>query len=260
MGTYADTLLTSGESVLLRQRQHWLALLLDSRVALALWVIAGALLLILLVFNVSGTAGQVLGYLVLITVAAGLVVLAYRWWKWRTEEYLVTTRRLLKVSGIINKRSADSSLEKINDAILEENLIGRMLGYGDLDILTAADVAIDRYRMLNRAKDFKKRMLAAKHALETGEEYREVRAAPPPQRMAPPPAAVPPAPAPAAAPVGTAPVSVPPSAPPPTRVVDRADTPDEVASTLANLAQLRDSGAISATEYEAKKQELLGRL
>jgi hypothetical protein len=36
--------------------------------------------------------------------------------------------------------------------------------------------------------------------------------------------------------------------------------PDEVTRTLANLADLRDRGAISAEEYEAKKTDLLGRL
>jgi hypothetical protein len=33
-----------------------------------------------------------------------------------------------------------------------------------------------------------------------------------------------------------------------------------VTQTLARLADLRDSGAITVDEYEAKKQELLGRL
>ena len=41
-----------------------------------------------------------------------------------------------------------------------------MLDYGDLDILTAAEVAVDRYRMLNHAKAFKNEMLNAKHTLE----------------------------------------------------------------------------------------------
>jgi hypothetical protein len=36
--------------------------------------------------------------------------------------------------------------------------------------------------------------------------------------------------------------------------------PDEVTRTLANLADLRDRGAISPEEYEAKKTDLLGRL
>ncbi len=34
----------------------------------------------------------------------------------------------------------------------------------------------------------------------------------------------------------------------------------EVTQTLARLADLRDSGAITAEEYEQKKDELLGRL
>ena len=35
---------------------------------------------------------------------------------------------------------------------------------------------------------------------------------------------------------------------------------DDVTRTLANLADLRDRGAISAEEYEAKKADLLRRL
>ena len=37
-------------------------------------------------------------------------------------------------------------------------------------------------------------------------------------------------------------------------------SPDELTRTLASLADLRDRGAISPEEYEAKKQDLLGRL
>ena len=37
-------------------------------------------------------------------------------------------------------------------------------------------------------------------------------------------------------------------------------SPDEVTRTLASLADLRDRGAISPEEYEAKKADLLGRL
>jgi hypothetical protein len=56
----------------------------------------------------------------------------------------------------------------------------------------------------------------------------------------------------AAAPVTNAPAASPP--PPP-----RAD-PDEVTRTLANLADLRDRGAITPEEYEGKKADLLSRL
>ena len=36
--------------------------------------------------------------------------------------------------------------------------------------------------------------------------------------------------------------------------------PAEVTTTLASLADLRDRGAITVEEYEAKKADLLGRL
>jgi hypothetical protein len=38
------------------------------------------------------------------------------------------------------------------------------------------------------------------------------------------------------------------------------ETADDVTRTLASLAQLRDSGAITPEEYEAKKTELLDRI
>ncbi len=236
MGTYADSLLTEGEVVLRRERQHWLALFLETRLSLLLWVIAIVALVVVLVRNRSDSVSQGLSIGALIAIVVGLVFFLYRSWHWKTDEYVITNRRLLKVEGIINKRSADSNLEKINDAILEENLIGRLLDYGDLDILTAAEVSVDQYRMLNHAKSFKKQMMTAKHALEDGHQYGEIASAP--VRASDP---------------GPAPR-------PDTAATERADTPEEIAASLNRLAALRDSGAITTADYDAKKTELLGRL
>ncbi len=90
--------------------------------------------------------------LALILLALGALVVLYRLWHWWAQDFVVTNRRLLKVTGVLNKRSADSSLEKINDAILTQPVLGRMLNYGDLEILTAAEMANDVYNMLNDAQ------------------------------------------------------------------------------------------------------------
>ena len=156
----------------------------------------------------------------------GLVV-----WRWSAQDYIVTNLRVIKVEGILNKHSADSSLEKINDAVLDQSLFGRMLGFGDLDILTANEESVDRYKWLNKAASFKKEMLNQKVALESG--------------LQPGPSA--PVRRPVPAPVAAAPAQA-------------ADDADEVTDTLSRLADLRDRGAISPEEYEAKKAELLGRL
>lgn len=234
MARYADTLLSDGERIALRTRQHWFATLVDGRVAWAIFVAA----IVLLVLRVQITGNEVvtlgLGYLILALLAVSLVMLARLYWAWSAQDYIVTNRRVLKVEGILNKRSADSSLEKINDAVLEQNLVGRIFGYGDLDILTAAEDSVDRYRMLDKAPHFKKVMLDQKHALES-----DLARMPGPPMRAP----LDPAPAP---PMAAAPA--------------RSMSSDEVTRALGDLAGLRDRGAITAEEYEAKKQELLGRL
>ena len=259
------------------------AVLIDfvrGRSAVGIIAIAIVLLVLLAIIRANGLLQQAGISLFAILVIAGVVIFGYRWWQWKNQDYLITNRRLLKVTGVLNQHAADSSLEKINDAILDQPMFGRMFNYGDLTILTAAEEAVDRYHMLNDPKEFKKMMLTQKHAVETEFVYSGAMPPTPPlransmQQVAPAaPAMVQPAPppgpvtAPAMAAASVAPVL--PSDPAPAAsdaaaevaAVPAASDPSlDVTQTLARLADLRDSGAITAEEYEAKKQELLGRL
>jgi uncharacterized membrane protein YdbT with pleckstrin-like domain len=217
---YADTLLADGEVIVVRSRQHPLAMLLDARWALVSWGIALLGAIVILWLNPTGTILTVLGWITLIAFVAGLILFFVYAWRWTAQDYLITNRRILKVDGVFNKIAADSSLEKINDAVLNQNVLGRFFDYGDLDILTAADTAIDKYRMLAHAPAFKREMLNQKHALE--EELGGNVPAPP---------------------LGAA---TPPGA--------------TTASKLAELTALRDQGLVTPAEYEAKRAELLQRL
>jgi hypothetical protein len=184
-----------------------------------------------------------------ILILGGLLSFGWQILRWQNEEFVVTSRRVLQTEGVINKRVVDSSLEKINDAVLTQSLFGRMFGFGDLDVLTASEAGISRLRMLRQADDFKRTMLEAKHDLEL--ELSGARPMPGPAiRSGVPagsmqPAAGQPAPAAPPAPAAAAPASM---------------SADDVTRTLASLADLRDRGAISPEEYEAKKADLLRRL
>jgi hypothetical protein len=126
-----------------------------------------------------------------------------------------------------------------------------MFDFGDLTVLTASEVAIDKMKMLRGPIRFKKAMLDAKHEYEIDMERAGAAPSPPIREGAP--AGTGPGPAVAAAASAPAADAGPPPAAP------RAD-PDEVTRTLASLAGLRDRGAISPAEYEQKKAELLARL
>jgi len=244
---YADTLLASGERIIRIAHQHWFILIWRAR-----WAVFGLLIALLLTIlrlinpDASGPLWDILGWASVILVVIGIASFAWGALSFRSQEYVITSRRLIHAEGVINKKASDSSLEKINDAILVESVFGRMFGFGNLEVLTASESGIEQLRMLRDAKDFKKAMLEAKHELE----LELTRPTMPPVRAADP------APAPVAAPAPE-PVPAAPAAPAATPEVDTAD---EIADALARLGDLRDKGIISPEEFEAKKTELLGRL
>ena len=242
---YIDNKLASGERILLRDHQHWFVLVADSRYGIL--AIAAAILLLILrgAARTSGQVDTIIGYVVLALVIGGLAYLGWQILRWINEEFVVTSRRVLQLEGVLNKQVVDSSLEKINDAVLTQSLFGRIFGFGDLDILTASESGISRLRMLKDADDFKRAMLEAKHELEL--ELSGARPLPSPPLRAPSGPSSGPAPAPSEA-----------SAAEPSRRAEM--TPDELTRTLASLADLRDRGAISPEEYEAKKADILRRL
>ncbi len=236
---YTESLLASGERVIRSAHQHWFVMVWSARWAVLGVVVALALTILrVLSADTSGLLWALLGWISLILVVIGLLTLLWGALKYRAEEYVITSRRIIHTEGVVNKRATDSSLEKINDAILVESIFGRIFGFGDLDVLTASEMGIEKLRMLRDPKGFKKAMIEAKHELEI-ELNRPTMA---PIRASDP--------APAAAPE-------PPAAPAQTPEIDTAD---EVADALGRLGDLRDKGIISPEEFEAKKAELLGRL
>jgi hypothetical protein len=241
MARYADGLIADGEHILLRTRQHWFSIVAYT---VAFWILVAVSAGFFLLGRL--TNWEIFNWITLVSFVGALAWIAWRYASWSFQDYIVTNRRVMQVEGIINKVSSDSSLEKINDAVLKQGLLGRLLHFGDLDILTASETTVDQFRMLNDAATFKKTMLNAKYALE-----REVSA----------PMPSPPLRAPA---VGTTGETSAPAAsatvPAPADGAEPAMTSADVTDTLRRLADLRDRGAISAAEYEAKKAELLGRI
>lgn len=253
--SYADGLLSSGERIAHREKQHWFVFVWGAKLAVAA-IILGIILLVLsqmVTPDQRAALGTLMGIASAALIIGGLGVLGWHILRYLNQEYVLTNRRVIQVQGVLNKTSMDSSLEKINDARLEQSVFGRMFGFGDLEILTAADTGVDRFRMIRDPIGFKKAMLDAKHEYErevAGGSY----APSPPLRAEP--IARPPAAAPVTGGVGDDTVS----ASTPGRAPNSALSPDELTRTLSSLADLRDRGAISAEEYERKKADLLSRL
>ena len=250
--SYADELMSTGEQIGYRTKQHPAIFIWGARYAILALLIVIVLFWFGVSFKPDGIVATLVSWVTVILFVGGIAVAVWTALRYINQEYVLTNRRVIQVSGVLNRKAADSSLEKINDAMLRQSFFGRMLDYGDLTVLTASESGVDAMKMLRSPIEFKKRMLDAKHSFEVGME-REGWAPSPPIRDA--------GPVPVAA-AGVAATSAAPAAPtaPPTAAAAPKADPDEVTRTLASLADLRDRGAITPEEYEAKKADLLSRL
>ncbi len=157
---YLDRLLAPGERVVVRTRRH--AVVLLRSIGAALFVILAGLFLAIYIGGIGrfteparlwawGGVGIAL---------LGLLVALPAWLRWRSEEFLVTDRRVIQLEGVLSKRVLDSSLDKVNDVRLGQSLAGRLFGFGTIEILTASEGGINR---LDQVPD----PLAFKHAMMT---------------------------------------------------------------------------------------------
>ena len=115
-------------------------------------------------------ARDVLGWVTAILFFGGIAVAIWTALRYVNQEYVLTNRRVIQVEGVLNRNATDSSLEKINDAVLSQSVFGRMFDFGDLTVLTASESGIEKMRMLRSPIVFKKAMLDAKHEYEVDME------------------------------------------------------------------------------------------
>ena len=209
--------------------------------------------------------GGVVGIAAGLVLIAAVVRIAWVMLVWQNEEYLITTRRVIKAHGVLNKHMADSNLEKVNDAVLSQSVFGRIFGYGTLDILTAAEEQGEErladFPMMADPVPFKKAMLDQKELLERPDlaQPRWQRGPAMPQMQV----AEPMPPRDGSNRVHEVHGDAEPAQPAPAAVAAAAPaepTAQNLADTLERLGTLRDKGLITPEEFELKKQQLLERM
>ncbi len=165
--SYIKQLLGENETILLVTHQHWFLLARNTlpEALLILLLLAGSIALS--VTSALPVPWPALSFLLLLLPIASLLkdVLF-----WSHHQYIVTNRRVIQIFGVFNKNVIDSSLEKVNDVKLEQSVWGRMFNFGDVEILTASEMGINRFTRIAQPIQFKTAMLNAKARLEQDED------------------------------------------------------------------------------------------
>jgi uncharacterized membrane protein YdbT with pleckstrin-like domain len=146
-----------------------------TRISLVPWIAGLVLVLAGAVFAKQVTDTET-GNLILIGAGALAVVLAatilFKLLVLRSFEHVLTNRRMIQQIGILNKRSMDAPLDKINNVEHWQTLWGRLFNYGDVEIDTASEHGATRFKDISHPLEFKNAIVGATEA------YRSRRFAP----------------------------------------------------------------------------------
>ena len=132
------TILKENETVALIIRPHWFVLVWPS-----LYVVIGIVLAILI-----GTYGLFIPLIL-------LCYLGYKIIERNNNLWAVSNLRVIDEFGVLSHNSKESPLDKINNVTYEQSLWGRMFGYGNVQIQTAAEIGSTIYNMVEKPKDLK---------------------------------------------------------------------------------------------------------
>ncbi len=157
--SYLDRLLASSEKIIRLAHDHWVVLLAPVLVdAVLIVIIVGLSVTSVLIATPWSLLGLLLVFLPLVHLGVRLT----GWWNRR---YIVTNRRIIQLAGTFNTRVSDTSLEKINDIILEQSPLGRILNFGRLEIISGSNSGIDVFPCIADPIGFKKDVLDQKDVL-----------------------------------------------------------------------------------------------
>jgi len=96
------------------------------------------------------------------------IVLAWRLFRLRTYELIVTNHRVILQTGILAKSSMDTRLDKINNIEHRQSLWGRLLNYGDVEIDTASETGISRFHNVANPLELKRTIMVAAEQYRAG--------------------------------------------------------------------------------------------
>jgi uncharacterized membrane protein YdbT with pleckstrin-like domain len=199
------TELKRDENVVLLIRPHWFILVWPTTLAL-LGIIMGILI---------GGYGFLIPFVLLCYLGFKIVQRKNNLWA-------VTNLRVIDEFGVFSHNSKESPLDKINNVTYNQSIWGRMFGYGNVQIQTAAEIGSTTYHLVERPKALKDTIT------QMQEEYKRAQILSQAQELA--------------------------------KAISNNNQNQnkiDVASQLEKLFELKQKGILTEDEYNARKKKIL---
>jgi membrane protein YdbS with pleckstrin-like domain len=133
----AEKYLAEDEELVFYTRQHWTTLISEFLILVVIVAASGALLWVI---PSDEDWADIARWVVL---GAALIAALWFWLipmlQWRSTVYVLTTKRMHKRVGFINKAGRSIPLTRVNDVSYSASLWERMMRYGTLNVQSASE-------------------------------------------------------------------------------------------------------------------------
>ena len=126
-----------GESLVLKERQHWIVMIQPLLLPVALVVLAAVL------DFASVIPGDYRLLVTLATVAILGLALIVVFIRWSSRSFTITDRRVILDTGIFSRSSKVIALDRVQDISTNQSLFGRVFGYGRIEIDSAGAAGVE---------------------------------------------------------------------------------------------------------------------
>jgi uncharacterized membrane protein YdbT with pleckstrin-like domain len=213
---FPTKLLNQGEEIVLDLRPHWWRIVPASAILAAAVVFGIVALAVIDIQFVNVVAG--------ILVLGALMYFVSKYISWISDNFVVTTERVISRSGVFAKSGIEIPLDRINTVFFNQTVFERMLGAGDLGVESAGEAGRQNFYAIRKPNLVQQEVYRAMEKLEHRDFQRMGQAT--------------------ADAIGAHAAAAAPSIP----------------QQIEQLDELRRKGAISDAEFEAKKRDLLDRM
>lgn len=156
------TVLKDAETILLGVKRHWVILLFP------------ALIIVLSIFISVGSPEAVkklVKPIVPYVITGSFIYLVYAIYDRKTNLLLITNYRVIREWGIFSYNVKESTLDKINNVAIRQDPLGMILGYGDVQIQTAAEYGATIDKFIAKPKLVQETILMAQRAIANGDKH-----------------------------------------------------------------------------------------
>jgi len=151
------TSLKKDEKIVFETRKHWLVLVVPTTIAI--------LLFILPIYIYLKSSSSDLVYLLVCLLA--IIYYLFRYYSWKMNLWAVTNLRIIDEVGVFNISSKESPIDKINNISYQQSILGRVFGYGNVQIQTAAEMGETRYDNISKPGKLKEAIAEAQDLNKT---------------------------------------------------------------------------------------------